>query len=41
MGFIVKPFDFSVDEISNGIILGVIAGLIGDLTVGYIVKRTR
>jgi FLVCR family feline leukemia virus subgroup C receptor-related protein len=40
MEYIVKPFDFSLTDISNCILIGVMSGLMGDLIIGYIVKRT-
>ena len=39
MEFIVQPYHFGLSEISNLIGLGVIAGLLGDLIVGTLVKK--
>jgi hypothetical protein len=40
MEYIVEPFGYSLHDISNCIGLGVIGGLLGDLTVGYFLKKT-
>lgn len=40
MEYIVKPFGFSLNDISNTVLMGMVAGLIGDLSIGYVVKRT-
>ena len=37
----VAPFGFSMADQSNAVGLGVIAGLIGDLTVGTAIKKTQ
>ena len=40
MEYIVKPFGFSLRDISNAVGFGVIAGLIGDICVGTAIKKT-
>lgn len=40
MEYVVHPFDYSLEDISNCVVVGVISGLIGDITVGTIVKKT-
>lgn len=40
MEYIVKPFDFKLKDISNAVGLGVLAGLIGDISVGTAIKKT-
>ncbi|CAD8172373.1 unnamed protein product [Paramecium octaurelia] len=39
MEFVVKPFGYNLEQISNVILVGVIAGLIGDVVVGSFVKK--
>jgi len=40
MEYVVEPFGFSLGDISTTVLIGMLAGLVGDLTVGYVVKRT-
>ena len=39
--YILKPFDYSLTDISNLYAIGVVAGLLGDLLMGYSVKRLQ
>ena len=41
MEYIVKPFDFKLKDISDAVGLGVLAGLIGDVSVGYAIKTMQ
>lgn len=39
MEYVVKPFGYKLSDISNVILVGVIAGLMGDVVVGSLVKK--
>ena len=39
MEYVVKPFNYNLAEISNVILVGVCAGLLGDVVVGSVVKK--
>lgn len=41
MEYITKPFNFTLEDNSNTVLMGMVAGLVGDLSVGYAVKKTQ
>lgn len=41
MEYIIKPFGYTLSDISNAVGLGVLAGLLGDICVGLAIKKTQ